>query len=92
MGWFLYLAKKKLLTKVAGTNVGTVSKYPIVLVYERTKKYTPRNMMPSKHDKPPQIKHQTTYFRMPDRADTVRAMKSEKEIEKKNVVIRLLLE
>lgn len=27
-------------------------------------------MMPSRHDRPPHIKHQTTYFRIPDRADT----------------------
>lgn len=42
-----------------------------MLVYERTKKYTPRNMIPSRHDKPPHIKHQTTYFRIPDLADTM---------------------
>lgn len=42
-----------------------------MLVYERTRKYTPRNMIPSRHDKPPHIKHQTTYLRMPDLADTM---------------------
>lgn len=58
--------KKKSLTKVAGTKVGTVSKYPTVLVYDLSRKYTPRNMTPSRQDVPPQIKHQITYFRTPD--------------------------
>lgn len=62
-----FLKKKKTsLTKVAGTNVGTVSKYPTVLVYDLRRKYTPRNMTPSRQDVPPQIKHQITYFRTPD--------------------------
>lgn len=35
---FSHTAKHFLLTRVAGTNVGTVSKYPTVLVYDRTRK------------------------------------------------------
>lgn len=54
-----------IITSVAGTNVGTVSKYPTVLVQDRTRKYIPRNIIPSKQDIPPHIKHQTTYFRRP---------------------------
>lgn len=63
------------LTKVAGTKVGTVSKYPTVLVYDRTRKYTPRNMTPSKQDMPPQIRHQITYFRRPVLCAAVEEMK-----------------
>lgn len=50
---------------MAGTNGGTVSKYPTVLVYDRRRKYTARNMTPIKHSIPPHIRHHITYFRTP---------------------------
>lgn len=57
---------KEKLTKVAGTNGGTVSKYPTVLVYDRSRKYTARNITPNKHKIPPHTRHHITYFRTPD--------------------------
>lgn len=55
------------LTKIDGINVGTVSKYPIVPVQDRSSRYTVRNITPSNKQKPPHIKHHTMYFLVPDR-------------------------
>lgn len=56
---------KKVLTIVAGTKVGIVSKYPRVDVYDRSKKYTAKNKAPNTVAKPPQAQHQNTYFLIP---------------------------
>ena len=66
---------------MAGTNGGTVSKYPTVLVYDRRRKYTARNMTPIKHSIPPHIRHQITYFRTPGGWGTAKKNKKNSRIK-----------
>lgn len=57
---------------VAGTNVGIVSKYPKVEVYDLNRKYTAKNNAPSTVAVPPHMQHQKTYFLMPLLPDVAR--------------------